>query len=103
MYTRFAKYERVALSFQKFFDQDELEKRLGRKADLCLVRDMGEVKADRKNLEKTNGCIDNLNERVKYLAVLQNELAMILEPIKNSVHNFDEATKKKLYGKLENI
>ena len=103
MHTRFARYDRVALSFQKFFDQDELEKRLGRKADLTLLRDIGEAKADNIELNKTNSCIDSLNERVKYLAVLQNELAMILEPIKNSTGNFDEGTKKKLSGKLESI
>ena len=40
---------------------------------------------------------------MKYLAILQNELATILEPIRNSVHNFDDQTKMKLLSKLENI
>ena len=70
MYSRFAKYERVALSFQKFFNSDELDKRISRKADLCLLNDISEVKADSKDLEKTNACLESLNEKIKYLAVL---------------------------------
>ena len=51
MHIKFARYDQVAKSFQKFFDQDELERRIERKADIVFVRDSDEQKADITNLD----------------------------------------------------
>ena len=47
---KFVVYEKVAKSFRKFFNTDELEKRINRKADLAMVKDINELKADKTTL-----------------------------------------------------
>ena len=44
--------------------------------------------------------MDNLNDRVKHLAIMFNELVQLFDPIKSSINNFDEETKAKLGNKL---
>lgn len=86
-----------------FFDNDDLTLRLERKAEIHHITKINEIKANKYDLAKTNDLIESLNERVKHLSNVQNELAITLEPIKNSMNIFDEKTKKKLLQKVENI
>jgi 16S rRNA G527 N7-methylase RsmG len=64
---------------------------------------MNDVKANRADITETKGLIESLNERVKYLSNVMNELAVALEPIRHSVNKFDENMKKKILFKVENI
>ena len=62
---------------------------MGRKADMTVLNRLNEIKANRHELVKTNDVIDNLNERVKHMSVLQNELAEMLVPVRDSIGHFD--------------
>ena len=64
---------------------------------------MDHIKADKEDLNYTNSLIESLNERLKHLSTIQNELATTLEPIKYSIHKFDEGVKKKLQTKVATI
>ena len=44
--------------------------------------------------------LENLNDRVKHLANLQNELALNLEPVRNSINQFEEHRRKKLLNNV---
>ena len=59
-----------------------------------MVNKLNDAKATKEELMQTNALIENLNERVKHISILQNELAIMLEPIRNSVNIFDEKMKK---------
>ena len=94
MRTRFERYDKLSREFSKFFSQDELSIQLERKANISMVDQVVLIKADKEEVAHTNVLIENLNERLKYLSVVQNELASTLEPIRNSVNSFDEGLKK---------
>ena len=51
---------------------------------------MDDLKADKESLDKTNALIENLNDKVKHLSIIQNELALSLAPINKNIGNFDE-------------
>ena len=73
--TRFAKYDSVSRQFHKFFSQDELSLTLDRKASLQRVNQLDSVKANKEDVQFTKKLIESLNERVKYLSIVQHELA----------------------------
>ena len=89
METRFAKYEIVAKAFNKYFTQDNLQMSLERKADLYMLAEMNAKKANKEEVSQTQSLIENLNQRVKHLSIVQYELARSLEPVKNSINDFD--------------
>ena len=47
-------YERVLNQFSKFFDQEELSKIIERKADVSLVQNVQDIKANKTDVE---GCL----------------------------------------------
>ena len=68
-----------------------------------MINEMNDVKANKADVTEAKGLIESLNERMKYLSGIMNELATTLEPIRNSVNTFDEKMKKKILFKVENI
>lgn len=62
---KFAKYDKVQKSFEKFFNVDDLAVRFDRKADLEMIHDLKVQKANGVDLENTQNALGNLNERVK--------------------------------------
>ena len=54
---------------------------------MYLVNQISEKKANETDLKFTQSLIDSLNHRLKHLSVLQNELALSLEPVKNTITN----------------
>ena len=63
-------YEKVLLQFSKFFDQEELQKILDRKADIILLQSVQEAKANKTDLEECLHLIDNVHERLKHLSIV---------------------------------
>lgn len=63
-------YERVLTQFQKFFDQEELQKIIDSKADLAIVQNMKEFKANKVEVEQCLMLIDTVHERLKHLSIL---------------------------------
>ena len=68
--TRFTKYQKVAQSFEKFFDQNNLDLVIERKADIYQLQELGSQKADKDDVEATNTRISNLNDKVKHLSII---------------------------------
>ena len=71
---RFAKYEKVAQSYTRFFDCDDIALSLERKADLYMISTLNDKKANNadvaKDLAHSNNLIDKLNDRVKHISVV---------------------------------
>lgn len=72
---KFANYDRVANSFSKFFNSEELEKALNNKADLHLIEGLRAEKAALTKVQNCEALIEALNIRLKHLSILQSELA----------------------------
>ena len=70
MAERFEKYEKVAQSYSKFFDSDEIALSLERKADMYMIASLNDKKANNEDVKQTNHLIEKLNERVKHIAVV---------------------------------
>lgn len=75
-----ANYEKVLGMFQRFFDQEELSKIIDRKADISLVQNIQDVKANRIDVDSCLKLIDTINERLKHLIILQVEIARSMVP-----------------------
>ena len=73
-------YEKVLGQFQKFFDQEELSKIIDRKADVTLVQNIQDVKANRMDVDSCLKLIETINERLKHLIILQVEIARSMVP-----------------------
>ena len=73
---------------------------LGRKVDIHKQEEINDKKADKTELIETQNMLENLNDRVKHLANLQNELALNLEPVRNSINQFEENRRKKLLNNV---
>ena len=90
-------YEKVLLQFSKFFDQEELQKILDRKADIILLQSVQEAKANKTDLEECLHLIDNVHERLKHLSIVQVEIARSMIPQKTtSTYNKEEAINHKI-------
>jgi hypothetical protein len=72
---KMANYERVERQFSKFFDIEELESHFDRKADMELIQEINNSKATNNELKIVQGHIEKLNERIRQVAILQNEIA----------------------------
>ena len=97
---RFAKYERVERQFSQFFNIDDLALRFDRKADLELIHNLNIEKANDIELKEVSSALGFLNERVKQIAVIQNEIAKSLDPIHGAIGDFDKEAKKQFKSKL---
>ena len=82
-------YERVLNQFQKFFDQEELQKVLDGKANLNLIQYLDENKVNKIEHQKCLQMIESIYERIKHIAILQVETARSLMPQKNA-NNFEK-------------
>lgn len=92
-----ANYEKVLGMFQKFFDQEELSKIIDRKADITLVQNIQDVKANRIDVDSCLKLIDTINERLKHLIILQVEIARSMVPQKTpNTYNVEEARNHKV-------
>lgn len=103
MKTKFKEYDKVANEFKKFFSQDELSIQIERKADKTQLSKVEKAKANKEQIVETVALVESLNERVKHMAILQNEVATSLEPIRNSFNHFSETSKKDIFKKVEGI
>ena len=63
-------YERVLNQFQKFFDQEELAKIIDRKADVHMVQQVQDQKANKADVDTLLGLIDTVHERLKHISIL---------------------------------
>ena len=79
------KYEKVARQFQKFFHSEEISVLMDQKADKSMLT----MKANMDEITYTHSLIEGLNERIKHISMIQTEFAKTLEPIKNSIGEFD--------------
>eukprot|EP00347_Sterkiella_histriomuscorum_P017210 403350256 len=96
-----ANYEKVLNQFQKFFDQEELNKILERKCDIEVVQTLQDIKANKIDLEACLGLIDSVHSRLKHMSILTVELARSLLPMKSS-SNFDtQETKNALINRRD--
>eukprot|EP00347_Sterkiella_histriomuscorum_P007153 403350064 len=83
-------YERVLNAFQKFFDQEELQKILDNKANLDMIQNLNDAKASKLQVLQINQMIEQLLERIKQLSILQVETARTLIPQKNQGNGFEK-------------
>lgn len=67
---RFQKYERVERQFSQFFDVNDLAVRFERKADLEMIYNLQNEKANEADLKEIQSAIGNLNEKLKQIAVI---------------------------------
>ena len=67
---KLTQYESVRSEFKKFFGQDELTFVIDNKADVKMVDMLNTKKADKYDLQQTEGLIENLNYRVKHISNL---------------------------------
>ena len=103
MKTSLAKYEAVCNSFSRFFDSDDLNLALERKADIGMVAKVDDLKASKQELQQSKAMVESLNDRVKHLSILQQELASLLMPIRESMNGLNEQAKTQMLTKLENL
>jgi hypothetical protein len=47
---------------------------------------MGDIKANKIDVESCVSLIESVHERIKHIAILQVELAKVLIPVKNTSH-----------------
>lgn len=73
-------YERVLNQFSKFFDQEELTKLIERKADISLLQNVQDIKANKGDVEGCLRLIETVHERIKHMSILQVEMARSLVP-----------------------
>jgi hypothetical protein len=73
-------YERVLNQFSKFFDQEELAKIIERKADVSLVQNVQDIKANKSDVEGCLKLVETVHERIKHMSILQVEMARSLVP-----------------------
>jgi hypothetical protein len=73
-------YERVLNQFSKFFDQEELAKVIDRKADVSLVQNVQDIKANKIDVEGCLKLVETVHERIKHMSILQVEIARSLVP-----------------------
>ena len=59
-----------------------------------MVKELNRVKANLSDLVNVTNHIENLNDRLKQVAILQQEFVKIFKPIHDSVSQFDMETKK---------
>ena len=52
-------------------------------------------------MEHAQNLIESLNERVKHMSVVQNELASSMIPMRNKIGCYDEETKSEAMKKLQ--
>ena len=63
-------YERVLNQFSKFFDQEELAKIIERKADVSLVQNVQDIKANKSDVEGCLKLVETVHERIKHMSIL---------------------------------
>ena len=78
---RFYNYERVTKAFKKFFCEDEIMQIIDKKAEKANVDPILESKASKDELKTAFDQIENMNNRIKHLSSLQNQLANTLQPV----------------------
>lgn len=77
-------YEKVAKQFQQFFNTEEIQSIVDRKADIELIEKLQQTKAQKTELAVTNSLIDQLHGRLKHMSILVAELAKASIPSKAS-------------------
>ena len=87
-------YERVVKAFSKYFCEDEISVIMDRKAEKTMVANMTQNTATSEDVMYIHSLIESLNERMKHVSSVQNEVAMNLEPVKNAIKNFDQLGKR---------
>ena len=86
---KFIKYEAVRNEFKKFFGQDELTFVIDNKADIKMIDMINSKKANKTDLNATEDLIGNLNDRVKHISNLLQNVTNSILPIKNTIMSFD--------------
>ena len=87
---KFKKYEAVRNEFKKFFGQDELTFVIDNKADIKMIDVMNSKKANKTDIYATEELIESLNDRVKHIANLLQNVTNSILPIKNTIMTFDQ-------------
>ena len=63
------------------------------KADIKLLEKVNQVKASKAELATTEMLITNLNDRLKHLSSVMNNLAGCMLPVQKQMSNFDNQSK----------
>lgn len=74
----------MAIQFQKFFNEEEIQTIIDRKADIELIDRLESTKAQKTDVQVTNSLIECLNGRLKHMSILVTELARANVPSKPS-------------------
>ena len=72
---KLSEYDRIAKCFSKFFEQDELQYIIERKADIELVQRLQDTKANKEEIKYQSSLIEALNVRMKHLSIILSEMA----------------------------
>lgn len=86
---RLIQYENVTRQFQKYFDSEDLNLALSRKADTALLDQIQEQNASINDIMETQNNLATLNVRLKHLSILTSEVARSMLPTKSHQEHFN--------------
>ena len=66
--------------FGQFFNAEDLNTSIGRKADVSMVMDMKKNLADVRDFYKLRLTVEDFEEKIKHLSVFASELANLMIP-----------------------
>ena len=67
---RFEKYDKVSKAYERFFDNDDIQISLDRKADKYMLLQLNDKKASNEDVQHTHFLLEKLNDRVKHVSVV---------------------------------
>ena len=73
---------------------------IDKKADKSEIARILKNSATQDDVESLTKLIKSLHERVKHISVVQNEIAKSLDPVKESISNFNVVTKSQMRHKV---
>ena len=77
------------VEFKKFFNQEQLSETIDSKADVEMIKEIQQQKADKYQIEEIHALINKLKSRMYEISLLQQQMAISLVPSKTSVNRFD--------------
>ena len=73
-------YKKITVQFKKFFNQDELENRFNKKADIEFVNKIDKEKVSKNELQNIQEMIKGYDAKLKTISVYAFELANSMLP-----------------------
>ena len=82
---KFQKYDKVATSFQGFFNAEDLMSQLDRKVDNNIMSQMIDKKADKIEFTQFHTVLDDFEKKLKHISVFLTQISMALHKDKDKV------------------